>query len=61
MPAVLQWLTYLDPLRYFLSSSAAPSSRASAWTCCGRISLAMAAIGSVLIGFSVLRLEKSVD
>jgi ABC-2 type transport system permease protein len=61
MPEALQWLTVLDPLRYFLivvrGTFLKGVGLAELWPHLA----AMTAIGTVLLAFSVLRLRKSLD
>ncbi|MGE5616484.1 MAG: ABC transporter permease, partial [Bacillota bacterium] len=61
MPQALQWLTLVDPLRYFLIVVRGTFLKgvgvAELWPQLA----AMAAIGAVLLALSVLRLRKSLD
>lgn len=61
MPQALQWLTVIDPLRYFLIVVRGTFLKgvgvAELWPQLA----AMALIGSVLLAFSVFRLRKSLD
>jgi len=61
MPAVLQWLTLFDPPRYFLIVVRGTFLKGIGLTDLWPDLLAMAALGAVLLTFSVLRLEKSLD
>jgi ABC-2 type transport system permease protein len=61
MPAVLQWLTLLDPLRYFLIVVRGTFLKGIGLADLWPDLLAMAAIGTALLTFSALRLQKSLD
>jgi ABC-2 type transport system permease protein len=61
MPQVLQWLTYLNPLRYFLIVIRAVFLKGVGLEVLWPEMLAMAVLGAALIGASVLRFRKSLD
>lgn len=61
MPAVLRWFTYLNPLSYFLVVIRAQFLKGvDMWVLWPQLA-AMAALGAVLLGLSVLRFRKSLD
>jgi ABC-2 type transport system permease protein len=61
MPQPLQWLTYLDPLRYFLVIIRATYLKGVGVSVLWPQMLALAALGSGLLGLAVLRFRKSLD
>jgi len=61
MPEPLQWLTVVDPLRYFLIVVRGTFLKGVGLAELWPHFAAMALIGTVLLGFSVLRLRKSLD
>jgi ABC-2 type transport system permease protein len=61
MPAFLQWLTYLDPLRYFLVVLRGTFLKGIGLAVLWPQMLAMAALGATLLTISVLRFRKSLD
>jgi len=61
MPEFLQWLTLVDPLRYFLVVVRGTFLKGVGIAELWPHLLAMAAIGAALLTFSVLQLQKSLD
>jgi ABC-2 type transport system permease protein len=61
MPEVLQWVTYLDPLRYFLVIIRGTYIKGVGIDVLWPQMLALAALGIVLLGIAVLRFRKSLD
>ena len=61
MPAVLQWLTFINPLRYFLVILRAVFLKGVGFAVLWPDFLALAALGGVALAISVLRFEKSLD
>ncbi|HVW50315.1 MAG TPA: ABC transporter permease [Trinickia sp.] len=61
MPRVLQWLTYLNPLRYFLVVLRAVFLKGVGLGVLWPQLAAMTALGLVMLGVSVLRFKKSLD
>ena len=61
MPQVLQWITYLDPMRYFLVVLRATFIKGVGLEALWPEMLAMATLGFVLLTDSVLRFHKSLD
>lgn len=61
MPRVLQWLTYLNPLRYFLVVLRAVFLKGVGFGVLWPQLAAMTALGLVMLGVSVLRFKKSLD
>ncbi len=61
MPPVLQWLTFLNPLRYFLVVLRAVFLKGAGMGVLWPQFAAMAALGVVMLTFSVLRFSKSLD
>ncbi len=61
MPAVLQWLTYLDPLRYFLVIIRSCFLKGVGIAVLWPQMAALAALSAVLLGIAVLRFRKSLD
>jgi ABC-2 type transport system permease protein len=61
MPEVLQWFTYLDPLRYYLVVLRSSFLKGVGIGVLWPQLLAMAMIGTVLLGLSMLRFRKSLD
>ena len=61
MPQVLQWLTYLDPLRYFLVIIRGTYIKGVGMDVLWPQMLALAAISIALLGLAVLRFRKSLD
>ena len=61
MPDVLQWLTYLDPLRYFLVIIRDTYLKGVGMDIVWPQMLGLAALGFTLFSFAVLRLRKSLD
>jgi ABC-2 type transport system permease protein len=61
MPKFLQWLTYLNPLRYFLVVLRASFLKGAGWRLLWPELVAMALLGTVLLGFSILRFRKSLE
>lgn len=61
MPEPLQWLTYLDPLRYFLVILRSTFLKGVGLDVLWPQMLAMAGLGAALLTVSVLRFRKSLD
>ncbi|HVP42410.1 MAG TPA: ABC transporter permease, partial [Terriglobales bacterium] len=61
MPKVLQWLTYVDPLRYYLVVLRSSFLKGVGIGVLWPQLLAMAILGTVLLTLSVLRFRKSLD
>jgi ABC-2 type transport system permease protein len=61
MPQVLQWLTYLNPVRYFIVVIRAVFLKGVGVAVLAPQLLALAAIGLVLLGVAALRFRKSLD
>ncbi len=61
MPAVLQWFTYLDPLRYFLVIIRSCFLKGVGIAVLWPQMAALAALSMVLLGIAVLRFRKSLD
>ncbi|MDG0025551.1 ABC transporter permease [Trinickia sp. Y13] len=61
MPRVLQWLTYLNPLRYFLVVLRAVFLKGVGFGVLWPQLAAMTALGLVMLGVSVARFKKSLD
>lgn len=61
MPPVLQWLTYVDPLRYYLVIIRATFLKGVGLEALWPKMLALAAIAAVLLAAAVLRFRKSLD
>jgi ABC-2 type transport system permease protein len=61
MPAVLQWITYLIPLRYFLVVLRSTFLKGVGLGVLWPQMLAMAMIGATMVAVSVLRFRKSLD
>ena len=61
MPAVLQWFTYLDPLRYFLVIIRSCFLKGVGITILWPQMAALAALSTILLGIAVLRFRKSLD
>jgi ABC-2 type transport system permease protein len=61
MPTFLQWLTYIDPLRYFLVVLRGTFLKGVGLGVLWPQMLAMAVIGATVLGVSVFRFRKSLD
>ncbi|HUO06266.1 MAG TPA: ABC transporter permease [Candidatus Binataceae bacterium] len=61
MPTVMQWLTYLDPLRYYLVVLRGTFLKAVGMDILWPQMVAMALLGAVLLAISVTRFRKSLD
>ncbi len=61
MPEALQWLTYLDPLRYYLVVIRATFLKGVGLDALWPEMAGMAALGIGLLGISILRFRKSLD
>ncbi len=61
MPHVLQWLTYLNPLRYFLVVIRSVFLKGVGLDLLWPQMLAMGALAALLLGVSVIRFRKSLD
>jgi drug efflux transport system permease protein len=61
MPAAMQWLTYLDPLRYYLVVLRGVFLKGTGVTVLWPQLAAMAALGIALLALSSLRFRKSLD
>jgi ABC-2 type transport system permease protein len=61
MPEALQWLTYLNPLRYFQVVLRSVFLKGSGLDILWPQMAAMAALGLTMLTFSVFRFQKSLD
>jgi ABC-2 type transport system permease protein len=61
MPEVLQWITYVDPLRYFLVIIRGTYLKGVGMGVLWPQMLALAALGLGLLAIAVLRFRKSLD
>ena len=61
MPAVLQWFTFINPLRYFLVILRAVFLKGVGFAVLWPDFLALAALGGVALAISMMRFEKSLD
>ena len=61
MPLVLQWLTYLDPLRYFLVIIRGTFLKGTGLSTVWPQMVGLAVLGFTLFVLAVLRLRKSLD
>ncbi len=61
MPTAMQWLTYLDPVRYFLVVIRATFLKGVGLAILWPQMLALLAIGAALMSLAVLRFRKSLD
>jgi ABC-2 type transport system permease protein len=61
MPEALRWLTYLNPLRYFLVVIRATFLKGVGFDVLWPNLIGMLVLGSVLLAFSVVRFRKSLD
>ena len=61
MPEVLQWLTYLNPLRYYLVVIRGTFLKGVGLDVLWPQMLALAVLGVGLLGLSILRFHKSLD
>jgi ABC-2 type transport system permease protein len=61
MPQVLQWITYLDPLRYFLVIIRGTYLKGVGMDVLWPQMLALAALGFGLLAIAVMRFRKSLD
>ncbi|HUC61245.1 MAG TPA: ABC transporter permease [Alphaproteobacteria bacterium] len=61
MPTALQWITYLDPLRYYLVVIRATFLKGVGLDALWPDMLGMALLGCGLLGISILRFRKSLD
>ncbi|HXZ87898.1 MAG TPA: ABC transporter permease [Candidatus Binataceae bacterium] len=61
MPTVMQWLTYVDPLRYYLVVLRGTFLKGTGMQVLWPQMLAMGLLGAVLLSASVLRFRKSLD
>ncbi|HVJ55363.1 MAG TPA: ABC transporter permease [Aliidongia sp.] len=61
MPEPLQWLTYLNPLRYYLVVIRATFLKGVGLDALWPDMLGMGALGAVLLGISILRFRKALD
>jgi len=61
MPQVMQWLTYLDPLRYYLVVLRGIFLKGTGLAVLWPQMFAMAVLGALLLAISVLRFHKSLD
>ncbi len=61
MPQVMQWLTYLDPLRYFLIVLRGTFLKGVGFSVLWPQMLGMAILGVALLSVAVLRFRKSLD
>lgn len=61
MPTVMQWITYLDPLRYYLVVLRGTFLKGTGLAILWPQMLAMTILGAVLMTASILRFRKSLD
>lgn len=61
MPEVMQWLTYLDPLRYFLDVLRGVYLKGVGLEALWPQFVALGVLGAVMLSVSVLRFKKSLD
>jgi ABC-2 type transport system permease protein len=61
MPEFMQWLTYLDPLRYFLDVLRGVYLKGVGWEVLWPQMAAMGILGLVMLTISVARFQKSLD
>ena len=61
MPAVLQWFTLINPLRYFLVILRAVFLKGVGFAVLWPDFLALCLLAAVMLGVSVLRFDKSLD
>jgi ABC-2 type transport system permease protein len=61
MPAVLQWLTYLDPVRYYLVIIRGTFLKGVGMAVLWPQMLALAVLGVALLAASIWRFRKSLD
>lgn len=61
MPTVMQWITYVDPLRYYLVVLRGTFLKGTGLAILWPQMAAMAALGLVLMALSILRFRKSLD
>jgi ABC-2 type transport system permease protein len=61
MPTVMQWLTYLDPLRFYLVIIRDCFLKGSGWRVLGQQIFALVVIAAVMLTISVQRFRKSLD
>ncbi len=61
MPKVMQWLTYLDPLRYYLVVLRGTFLKGTGLPVLWPQMLAMSMLGAALLTISILRFRKSLD
>jgi ABC-2 type transport system permease protein len=61
MPPVMQWITYLNPLRYYLVVLRGTFLKGTGLAILWPQMLAMAVLGVSLLAISILRFEKSMD
>lgn len=61
MPMAMQWLTYLDPVRYFLVIIRATFLKGVGLAILWPQLLALLAIGGALMSLAILRFRKSLD
>ncbi len=61
MPTAMQWLTYLDPLRYYLVVLRGTFLKGTGLSILWPQMLAMTILGAALLAISVLRFRKSLD
>ncbi len=61
MPRVMQWMTYLDPLRYYLVIIRDSFLKGDGWNVLGPQMLGLVVIALALLAISVQRFHKSLD
>ena len=61
MPTVMRWITYLDPLRYYLVVLRGVFLKGTGLAVLWPQMVAMAILGAVLLAISIMRFEKSLD
>lgn len=61
MPVAMQWITYLDPLRYYLVIIRGCFLEGTGWKVLWPQMVAIAALASVLLAISIVRFHKSLE
>ena len=61
MPTVVQWLTYLNPIRYFIEIVRGIFLKGSGVTALWPQMLCLAVYGVVILGLSAMRFHKKLD
>jgi ABC-2 type transport system permease protein len=61
MPRIIQWLTYIVPLRYFLVIIRGLFLKAAGWSALWDETAALVVFGLIILGLSVLRFRKNLE